>query len=84
VGSVVGETVGKAVKAADAARKIAKSICPDFPESYDFAAPARKKIARLQADFEDRPDVIRAVAAADTDLELRNRLFVEFPGAFTA
>lgn len=64
------------------ARAIAKSICPDFPENYVFADPVRKKIARLQADFDDRPDVIRAVAAADTDPEVRNRLFQEFPEAF--
>jgi len=66
----------------DTARVIAKSICPDFPESYVFTAPIRKKIARLQADFDDRPDVIRAVAAADTDPEVRSRLLAEFPEAF--
>lgn len=64
------------------ARIIAKSICPDFPDSYVFSAPVRKKIARLQADFDDRPDIIRAVAAADTDPEVRSRLIEEFPEAF--
>ena len=63
-------------------RKIAKSICADFPDNYVFTQTTRKKIARLQADFEDRPDVIRAVAAADTDPEVRSRLFEEFPEAF--
>ena len=63
-------------------RKIAKAICADFPDNYVFTQTTRKKIARLQADFEDRPDVIRAVAAADTDPEVRNRLFEEFPEAF--
>lgn len=66
----------------DTRRKIARSICPDFPENYVFDDPIRKKIARLQADYDDRPDVIRAVAAADTDLEVRQRLVEEFPGAF--
>jgi len=66
----------------DTRRKIARSICPDFPDNYVFDDPIRKKIARLQADFDDRPDVIRAVAAADTDLEVRQRLVEEFPGAF--
>jgi hypothetical protein len=66
----------------DTRRRIALAICPDFPDNYVFDDPVRKKIARLQADFEDRPDVIRAVAAADTDLEVRSRLVEEFPGAF--
>jgi hypothetical protein len=66
----------------DARRRIARAICPDFPDNYEFDAPVRKKIARLQADYDDRPDVIRAVAAADTDLEVRTRLLEEFPGAF--
>ncbi len=66
----------------DTRRRIALAICPDFPNNYVFDDPVRKKIARLQADFDDRPDVIRAVAAADTDLEVRQRLVEEFPGAF--
>jgi hypothetical protein len=61
---------------------IARSICPDFPENYVFTDPVRKKIARLQADYEDRPDIIRAVAAADVDPEVRSRLIQEFPEAF--
>ena len=64
------------------ARQIARSICSDFPDNYVFGDPVRKKIARLQADFDDRPDVIRAVAAADTDPEVRTRLLQEFPHAF--
>jgi hypothetical protein len=63
-------------------RRIAKCICSDFPENYVFSDPIRKKIARLQADFEDRPDVIRAVAAAETDGEVKRRLVEEFPDAF--
>lgn len=63
-------------------RKIAKTICPDFPDNYRFSDPIRKKIARLQADFEDRPDVIQAVAAAETDGEVKRRLIEEFPDAF--
>lgn len=61
--------------------KIAKSMCPDFPDSYDFAAPAKKKLARLQADFEDRLDVLRAVFAAEGD-EFKAQLIQEFPQAF--
>jgi hypothetical protein len=63
-------------------RRIAKAVCPDFPDNYVFSDPIRKKIARLQADFEDRPDVIRAVAAAETDADVKRRLVEEFPQAF--
>lgn len=63
-------------------RKIAKAICADFPDNYVFTDPIRKKIARLQADYDDRPDVIRAVAAAETDGEVKRRLVEEFPEAF--
>jgi hypothetical protein len=67
----------------DPRRTIARSICSDFPDNYNFDAPIRNKIARLQADYDDRPDVIRAVAAAETDGEVKARLVTEFPGAFT-
>jgi hypothetical protein len=66
----------------DPRRIIAKTLCADFPDIYDFEAPARKKIARIQADFENRPDIIRAVAAAETDSEMKTRLVQEFPEAF--
>jgi hypothetical protein len=66
----------------DTRRKIARAICPDFPENYVFSDPVRKKIARLQADYDDRPDVIRAVAAAETDDAVKQRLVEEFPQAF--
>lgn len=67
---------------ADSRRKIALAICKDFPTNYNFDDTPKKKIARLQADYDDRPDVIRAVAAAETDVEVRTRLVEEFPGAF--
>lgn len=63
-------------------RMIAKQLCPDFPTNYDFAASPRKKLARLQADYEDRPDVIRAVFAAEAD-DFKATLMSEFPGAFS-
>lgn len=63
-------------------RKIARAICADFPDNYVFTDSTRKKLARLQADYEDRPDVIRAVAAAETDGEVKRRLIEEFPEAF--
>ena len=65
----------------DARRQIARAVCPDFPQAYDFSASTKKKVARLVADFEDRPDVIRAVFAAETD-EVKATLITEFPEAF--
>lgn len=65
----------------DVRRKIAKAVCPDFPESYDFLLSPKKKIARLQADFEDRADVLHAVYAAESD-DMKALLLQEFPQAF--
>lgn len=65
----------------DVRRTIAKALCQDFPDNYDFEATARKKLARLQADYEDRPDVIRAVFAAEGDA-FKETLLQEFPEAF--
>lgn len=66
----------------DTRRMVAKAMCPDFPANYDFSAPARKRVARLQADFDDRPDVIRAAFAAESD-EVKQILVTEFPQAFS-
>jgi hypothetical protein len=66
---------------ADVRLKIARQLCPDFPDNYDFAANPRKKLARLQADYEDRSDVIRAIFAAESD-EFKATLMREFPQAF--
>jgi len=63
--------------------RMARTICPDFPDSYDFAASPKKKLARLQADFEDRPDIIKAVFVAESD-EFKAKLLAEFPEAFQA
>jgi hypothetical protein len=63
-------------------RTIAKQLCPDFPSNYQFELSARKKLARLQADYEDRPDVIRAVFAAESD-DFKATLLQEFPQAFS-
>lgn len=65
----------------DIRRTVAKSLCPDFPDNYQFGLPDRKKIARLQADYDDRPDVIRAVFAAEGD-SFKAKLVEEFPQAF--
>lgn len=52
---------------AEVRRQIAQQLCPDFPDNYDFADSPKKKMARLQADYDDRPDVLKAVFAAETD-----------------
>lgn len=62
-------------------RSIARSICPDFPDTYDFSQPAKKRIARLVADFDNRQDILRAAYAAETD-EVKGHLVTEFPEAF--
>jgi hypothetical protein len=66
----------------EARLQIARSICPEFPSNYDFAASSKKKLARLQADFEDRPDVIKAVFAAESD-DIKAKLVTEFPTVFS-
>lgn len=66
---------------ADVRRMVAKQLCKDFPDNYDFTAPDKKKLARLQADYEDRPDVLRAVFAAEGDA-FKALLMEEFPSAF--
>ncbi len=65
----------------DVRRQVAKAMCPDFPDNYVFEQPDRKKLARLAADYEDRPDVIRAVYAAEGD-SFKQKLVEEFPQAF--
>ena len=67
---------------ADARLKFAKQLCSDFPSNYDFATNPRKKLARLQADYEERPDVIRAIFAAESD-DFKAVLLKEFPQAFS-
>jgi hypothetical protein len=62
----------------DLRRRLAKKMCSDFPDNYDFNAPERKKIARIQADLEDRPDVIMAIFSAESDA-MKARLVEEFP-----
>lgn len=65
----------------DVRRRIAKAMCADFPDLYDFTQPIKKKIARLHADFDDRPDVLRAVFAAEAD-DVKALLVEEFPDVF--
>lgn len=68
---------------ADARLRVARALCKDFPSNYEFAAPDRKKLARLAADYEDREDILRAVFAAESD-EFKAKLLAEFPNVFGA
>jgi hypothetical protein len=61
---------------------IAKTLCPEFPDSYDFCQTPRKKLARLQADFDNNISVLRAVFAAEED-SFKAVLMTEFPQAFS-
>jgi hypothetical protein len=65
----------------DPRRMVARTLCPDFPENYSFDVPAKRRLGRLQADYADRPDVIRAAFAAETD-EVKALIVAEFPEAF--
>jgi hypothetical protein len=66
----------------DVRRRVAKAICPDFPDNYQFELSDRKKLARLQADYEGNLDVLRAVFAAEGDA-FKALLVAEFPEAFS-
>lgn len=68
---------------ADVRRMVAKQLCKDFPDNYDFTAADKKKLARLQADYEDRHDVLKAVFAAEGDA-FKMLLIQEFPEAFAS
>ena len=68
---------------ADVRRLVAKQLCPDFPENYNFTLDPKKKLARLQADYEDRHDVLKAVFAAEGD-DFKMLLLQEFPQAFAS
>lgn len=73
----------KARKSVDPAVKtlIAKSVLPEFPfDSYDFAAPDHKKLARIDLDFDTRFDVLKAIYAAEDD-HIRGHIAENYPDA---
>ncbi len=77
----VGQGVVMQEAPAEIRKMVAKQVCADFPDNYDFTVSVRKRLARLQADYEDRPDVLRAVFAAEGD-DMKRMLLSEFPQAF--
>lgn len=66
---------------ADARRKIAKAVCSDFPEEYNFSDHWKRRLAMIRLNYEDRLDVIRAIFAAESD-DFKRVIVEEFPGAF--
>jgi hypothetical protein len=66
---------------ADYRKIVAKAICSDFPDDYNFSAHWKKRLAMIRLNYEDRPDIIRAVFAAESD-EFKKLLMEEFPEAF--
>lgn len=66
---------------ADARKRIAKSICADFPEDYSFDDHWKRRLARIQLHYSDQPKVIQAIFAAESD-DFKKVLLEEFPEAF--
>jgi len=68
---------------ADARRSIAKALCQDFPDTYEFGDHWKRRLAMIRLHFENRLDVIRAIFAAESD-DFKKLLLEEFPEAFAA
>ncbi len=66
---------------ADARRRIAKSMCSNFPDNYDFSDHWKKRLARIRLDYETQPDVLKAIFTAESD-DFKRVLVEEFPDAF--
>lgn len=66
---------------ADARKSIAKAICKDFPEEYNFSDHWKRRLAMVRLNFEGRTDVIRAIFAAESD-DFKRVIMEEFPEAF--
>lgn len=67
---------------ADARRMVAKSLCADFPEQYNFGDHWKRRIAMIRLNYENRSDVIRAIFAAESD-DFKKVLLEEFPEVFS-
>jgi hypothetical protein len=62
-------------------RRIAKELCQDFPEDYNFSDHWKRRLAMIRLNFESRVDVIRAIFAAESD-DFKRTILEEFPDAF--
>lgn len=68
---------------ADTRKLIAKSICKEFPDDYDFSAHWKRRLATIRLNYEGNFEVIRAIFAAESD-DFKKLLLEEFPEAFTS
>jgi hypothetical protein len=66
---------------ADARRRVAKTLCRDFPDDYDFNDHWKRRLAMIRLNYENKHDVIRAIFAAESD-DFKRFLLDEFPEAF--
>ena len=66
---------------ADSRRRIAKTLCADFPDDYNFSAHWKKRLAMIRLNYEDRSDIIQAIFAAESD-DFKKMIIDEFPAAF--
>jgi len=56
-------------------------LCSDFPGDYDFNEHWKRRLARIQLNYSDRLDVVRAIFAAESD-DFKRLVLEEFPAAF--
>lgn len=66
---------------ADYRRIVAQAICKDFPMDYNFSDHWKRRLAMIRLNYETRPDIIRAVFAAESD-DFKKILIEEFPEVF--
>jgi len=68
---------------ADARKRIAKALCPDFPEDYGFSDHWKRRLATIRLKYESNHSVIRAIFAAESD-DFKKVLLEEFPDSFAS
>lgn len=68
---------------ADYRKIVAKALCNDFPMDYSFSDHWKRRLARIRLSYEERPDIIRAIFAAESD-EFKKLLLEEFPEVFSS
>jgi len=81
VGKLVDAPSQVPVGTMDARRIVAKALCSDFPGDYDFNEHWKRRLARIQLNYSDRLDVVRAIFAAESD-DFKRLVLEEFPAAF--
>lgn len=66
---------------ADTRKRIAKTLCADFPDAYNFSDHWKRRLAMIRLNYEERADVIEAIFAAESD-DFKKVLMEEFPQVF--